>query len=53
MSMIELKGKTLAALLVLMFGLSAMAGCASTGEDCGCAEDDVDCKERCLQEKDV
>jgi len=53
----EIKSKTLTGLLVLLFGLAAITGCAGTGEggggDCDCAESDLQCKERCLQEAPI
>ncbi len=49
----EFKSKTLTGLLVLLFGLAALSGCASTGDDCNCDEGDEDCKERCVQDLDI
>ena len=46
-----LKNKTLAMLLVVLFGLGMLSGCASTsGDDCGCDSGDDDCKEKCVQD---
>ena len=56
MSLFELRKKSLATLLAVVLA-AMLAGCAGTSsgdsagsDDCGCAENDFDCKERCLRE---
>jgi len=58
MNLSELRKSLLATLLALVLA-AMLVGCASTSEsepssetdsDCGCAENDLQCKEECLQE---
>lgn len=50
MSIIELRKKTLAALLLTFMASAMLPGCSSSEEDEGCAQDDLDCKEEEVQD---
>ena len=50
MSIIELRKKTLAALLLTFMAAVMLPACSSSEEDEGCAQDDLDCKEEEVQD---